>query len=84
VRLTEQVIVSFSDFDPNNANQMAPGNYVVVDSDNREASPLLPKNTPITLDYVSNCLNSKYSAFILCGLLPVSVSELSFSVSIII
>ncbi|XP_069701783.1 otoferlin-like [Periplaneta americana] len=37
--------------DPNNPNQMTPGNYVVVDNDNRELSPLLPKNTPITLDY---------------------------------
>jgi hypothetical protein len=72
-----------SDFDPSNAHQMAPGNYVVVDSDNREASPLLPKNTPITLDYVSNCLNSKYSALISCDLLSVSVSKLSFRILII-
>lgn len=49
-------LYSLSDIDPSNPNQMTPGNYVVVDSDNREVSPLLPKNTPITLDYVSNCL----------------------------
>jgi hypothetical protein len=38
-------------FDPSNPNHMTSGNNVVVDSDNREVSPLLPKNTPITLDY---------------------------------
>jgi hypothetical protein len=50
--------IYFSDLDPNNPNKIAPGNYVVVDSDSREVSPLIPKNTPITLNYVSNCLNS--------------------------
>lgn len=51
---------SFSDFDPNNPNHMTSGNYVVTDIDNREVSPLLPKNTPITLGYVSNCLYLAY------------------------
>ena len=53
-------LYSFSDFDPSNPNHTTSGNYVVVDSDNREVSPLLPKNTPITLDYVSNCLYLVY------------------------
>ena len=59
--VTVNRLYSFSDFDPSNPNHMTSGNYVVVDSDNREVSPLLPKNTPITLDYVSNCLYLVYS-----------------------
>lgn len=58
--VTVNGLYSFSDFDPSNPNHMTSGNYVVVDSDNREVSPLLPKNTPITLDYVSNCLYLVY------------------------
>ena len=58
--VTVNGLYSFSDFDPSNPNCMTSGNYV-VDSDNREVSPLLPKNTPITLDYVSNCLYLVYS-----------------------
>ena len=59
--VTVNGLYSFSDFDPSNPNHMTSGNYVVVDSDTREVSPLLPKNTPITLDYVSNCLYLVYS-----------------------
>jgi hypothetical protein len=59
--VTVNRLYSFSDIDPSNPNHMTSGNYVVVDSDNREVSPLLPKNTPITLDYVSNCLYLVYS-----------------------
>jgi hypothetical protein len=58
--VTVNRLCSFSDFDPSNPNHMTSGNNV-VDSDNREVSPLLPKNTPITLDYVSNCLYLVYS-----------------------
>jgi len=59
--VTVNRLYSFSDFDPSNPNHMTSGNNVVVDSDNREVSPLLPKNTPITLDYVSNCMYLVYS-----------------------
>nr|CAD7193654.1 unnamed protein product [Timema douglasi] len=42
-----------ADVDPANPNQLTANSYTVVDTDNREVSPLLPKakDTPIMLDY---------------------------------
>jgi hypothetical protein len=56
---------------------MTSGNYVAVDSDNREVSPLLPKNTPITLDYVSNSLYSVYSVALLASFFTLCLRMLS-------
>jgi hypothetical protein len=72
-------LYSFSDLDPSNPNHMTSANYVVVDSDNREVSPLLPKNTPITLDYVSNCFHLAY-----CMVLPASFFTFHLRMSSII
>ncbi|KAJ8897237.1 hypothetical protein PR048_002583 [Dryococelus australis] len=42
--------VPLHNVDPNNPNQLSTSTYNVVDSD-KEISPLLPKDTPITLSY---------------------------------
>ncbi|XP_047105001.1 otoferlin-like [Schistocerca piceifrons] len=45
--------------DPNSSGQQGGNNLVIIDNDNKENSPLLPKDMPIILDYGTGHIPSK-------------------------